>query len=143
MPETMHLVNLGYTYIGVMAAFAIAQLLLLPTNRVHIGHWLIANSSAAVSILFYPNVAYISFENSTTFGALATITAGFFRFFAFSYRKRTFHKNRLVRACMWSALVAVPLIAVPSLSPYQLLIGSSIGALLAAGNFIAILHNPI
>ncbi len=144
MPQSIYLDNLVYVYLGVMGAFAVALLLQLrPTNRVHIGLWLIASFSTAVGVLFYLNVARISFENFTILGPLASITGGFLRFFAFSYRRHTFHKSRLARACMWSSLAAIPFIAVPALSPYRLLIGSSIGTLLAAACFFAILHNPI
>ncbi|MCM0032391.1 sensor histidine kinase [Sandarakinorhabdus limnophila] len=144
MPQSTYLDNLVYVYLGVMGAFAVAQLLQLrPTNRVHIGLWLIASFLSAFGVLFYLNVARISFENFTIFGPLASITGGFLRFFAFSYRRHTFHKSRLARACMWSSLAAIPLIAVPALSPYRLLIGSCIGTLLAAACFFAVLHNPI
>ena len=144
MPETSYVADLTYAYLGLLGAFSTAQLLLMTRdNRVQVGFWLAASLFSAIGTINTPSILNI-FEvaNLSLYGLLASQIGGLSRFLALSYRKRSFNRNRLAEKFFLASVFAVPLIAVPVLNPYKLLIGSCIGVSTSAACLFAALGNP-
>lgn len=144
MPETLYVADLTYAYIGLLGAFIAAQLLLMTRdNRVQVGLWLAASLFSALGTINTPSILNIfDVGNLSLYGILAAQVGGLFRFLALSYRKRSFNTNRLAEKFVLMSVLAIPLIAVPALSPYKLLIGSCIGVSTSAACLFAALGNP-
>jgi len=144
MPETLYVADLTYAYIGLLGAFIAAQLLLMTRdNRVQVGFWLAASLFSALGTINTPSILNIfDVGNLSLYGILAAQVGGLFRFLALSYRKRSFNRNRLAEKFVLMSVLAIPLIAVPALSPYKLLIGSCIGVSTSAACLFAALGNP-
>lgn len=67
---------------------------------------------------------------------------GVCRFFALSYRKRSFDRNCLARVFLWISLLGLIPAVMPQLAPFRLLFSSIVGASISAACFLAMLYNP-
>jgi signal transduction histidine kinase len=136
--------NLAYVYLGLLGAFSVAQLMLMTRyNYVQIGLWLLASFFSALGIIGAPNILTVSGWANLSFNAVASAQiGGLFRFLALSCRNRSFHKNRLARTFFLISVFTIPLVAIPALANYRLLIGSCIGASTSAACLFVALSNP-
>lgn len=143
MSPYAYLTDLAYVYLGLLIAFSVAQVLLWrPSNQVHIALWIGASFFSAIGTAFAPHLlTVVSVEHFGMWGGLAALFGGVLRFFALSYRLRSFHHNRLARSFLWLTLLLMPLTAMPGLSEYRLLFSSIVGASISAACFFAMLHN--
>jgi signal transduction histidine kinase len=144
MPDTSYFTDLTYAYIGLLGAFSAAQVLLITRdNRVQIGLWLAASFFSALGTVNTPHLLNVAdWADLSLYGVLAAQIGGFLRFFSLSYRKHSFNRNRLAETFFLMSAFAIPLVAVPLLGPYKLLIGSCIGASTSAACLFAALDNP-
>jgi signal transduction histidine kinase len=144
MPDTSYFTDLTYAYIGLLGAFSAAQVLLITRdNRVQIGLWLAASFFSALGTVNTPHLLNVADgADLSLYGVLAAQIGGFLRFFSLSYRKHSFNRNRLAETFFLMSAFAIPLLAVPLLGPYKLLIGSCIGASTSAACLFAALDNP-
>lgn len=145
MTQYTYLTDLAYVYLGLLGAFSLAQLLLIgPRNRVHIFLWIGASAFSAIGTAFAPHLlTVVSVANFGVWGGLAALLGGILRFFALSFRQRTFHRNPAARMFFWFAMLGMPLASMPQLSPYRLLVSSLVGASISAACFLAMLNNPV
>lgn len=136
--------NLAYVYLGLLGAFSVAQLMLMTRyNYVQIGLWLLASFFSALGTIGAPHILTVSSWANLSFNAVASAQiGGLFRFLALSCRNRSFHKNRLARTFFLISVFTIPLVAIPALANYRLLIGSCIGASTSAACLFAVLSNP-
>ena len=144
MPETLYVADLTYAYIGLLGAFSAAQLMLMTReNSVKVSLWIAASLFSGLGTINTAHILNASYwENLSLYGILAAQIGGLLRFLALSYRNRSFNRNRLAETFFLVSVLAMPLIAVPALSPYKLLIGSCIGASTTAACLFAALGNP-
>ena len=144
MPETLYVADLTYAYIGLLGAFSAAQLMLMTReNSVKVSFWLAASLFSGLSTINTAHILNATYwENLSLYGILAAQIGGLLRFLALSYRNRSFNRNRLAETFFLVSVLAMPLITVPALSPYKLLIGSCIGTSTTAACLFAALGNP-
>lgn len=144
MPETTYVADLTYAYLGLLMAFSAAQLMLMTReNRVQVGFWLAASFFSALGTVNTPHILNTSdWGNLSLYGVLAAQIGGLLRFLSLSFRKHSFNRDRLAEMFVLMSVFAMPLIAVPALSPYKLLIGSCIGASTSAACLFATMNNP-
>ena len=144
MPGSFYVVDLTYAYLGLLGALSTAQLLLMTrNNRVQVGFWLAASFFSALGTANTPHVLNVTaWADLSLYGVLAALIGGLLRFISLSYRKHSFNRNRLAETFFLLSVVTVPLIAVPGLSPYRLLIGSCVGASISAACLLAATNNP-
>jgi signal transduction histidine kinase len=144
MPETLYVADLTYAYLGLLGAFSAAQLMLMTReNRVQVGLWLAASFFSALGTVNTPHILSTSdWGNLSLYGVLAAQIGGLLRFLSLSFRKHSFNRDRLAEMFVLMSAFAMPLIVVPALSPYKLLIGSCIGASTSAACLFATMNNP-
>lgn len=144
MPETTYVADLTYAYLGLLMAFSAAQLMLMTReNRVQVGFWLAASFFSALGTVNTPHILNTSdWGNLSLYGLLAAQIGGLLRFLSLSFRKHSFNRDRLAEMFVLMSVFAMPLIAVPALSPYKLLIGSCIGVSTSAACLFATMNNP-
>ena len=144
MPETSYLADLTYAYLGLLGAFSAAQLMLMTReNRVQVGLWLAGSFFSALGTVNTPHILNTSdWGNLSLYGVLAAQIGGLLRFLSLSFRNHSFNRDRLAEMFVLMSVFAMPLIAVPALSPYRLLIGSCIGASTSAACLFATMNNP-
>lgn len=144
MPETSYVADLSYAYIALLGAFSAAQLMLMTReNRVQVGLWVAASFFSALGTVNTPHILNTSdWGNLSLYGVLAAQIGGLLRFLSLSFRKHSFNRDRLAEMFVLMSVFAMPLIAVPALSPYRLLIGSFIGASTSAACLFATMNNP-
>lgn len=144
MPETTYVADLTYAYLGLLMAFSAAQLMLMTReNRVQVGFWLAASFFFALGTVNTPHILNTSdLGNLSLYGLLAAQIGGLLRFLSLSFRKHSFNRDRLAEMFVLMSVFAMPLIAVPALSPYKLLIGSCIGVSTSAACLFATVNNP-
>lgn len=144
MPETTYFADLTYAYVGLLGAFSAAQLMLMTReNRVQVGFWLAASFFSALATVNTPHILNTpDWGNLSLYGILAAQIGGLLRFLSLSFRKHSFNRHRLAEMFVLMSVFAMPLIAVPALSPYKLLIGSCIGASTSAACLFATVNNP-
>lgn len=140
-----YLAGLVYIYIGEQLAFGFCLILLAQKGlRTQIALWMLANLFSALGIAASPHVLTIqSIHDLQMWGAFASLAGGICRYFAVSYRQRTFDHDRLSDGLMATALFTTPLVMLSALAQYRLLVVCLIGAAISAACLVAALRNPL
>ncbi|MEI6485315.1 MAG: HAMP domain-containing sensor histidine kinase [Sphingomonadales bacterium] len=133
-----------FAYVGLLGAFSAAQVMLLTRrNRVMVGLWLGASFFSALGLVNTAHfLAASKWGDLSVYGVFASQTGGLLRFLALHYRGRSFNRNSYAEAFFLFSVLAMPLIVIPTLSPYRLMIGSAIGMSTACACGVAALFNP-
>ncbi len=145
MEINQYLTSLVYIYMGEQLAFGLCLILLAQKGlRTHIVFWMLANLFSALGIAASPHVLTIkTIHDLQMWGAFASLAGGICRYFAVSYRQRTFDHDRLGDGIMAAALFATPLVMLAVLDKYLLLIVCLIGATLSIACLVAAVRNPL
>lgn len=145
MNEYAYLTALAYVFLGELVAFSICQLLLVRrSNRVHIALWIVASFFSALGTAFSPHLlTVVSIKNFGVWGGLAALLGGVFRYFAVTYRTKSFHRDRRSRFFLWATMLGLPLSIWTALDPFRLLVMSLVGASISVACFFGMLRNPV
>ena len=140
-----YLTSLVYIYVGEQVAFGLCLILLAQKGlRTHISLWMASNFFSALGIAASPHVLTIkSIHDMQMWGAFASLAGGICRYFAVSYRQRTFDHDRLADGIMAAALFVTPLVMVSTLAQYRLFIVCLIGGAISAACLVAVFRNPL
>lgn len=143
MAQYTYLTDLAYAYLGLLIAFSVAQLLMLHShNKIQVLLWVCASFFSAIGTAFAPHLlTVISVAHFGVWGGIAALLGGVFRFFALSYRQRSFARDKLAWLFLFLSLAGLPFAAMPQASEYRLLISSFVGASISAACFFAALRN--
>ena len=144
MPQILTAADLVYAYLGLLVAFSVAQLLLATHGtRVRIGFWITANLFSAVGVAnaLHPQNSS-EWVNLSQYAVMSVQIGLLCRFLSLSYRKSSFNRDRLAEVFFLMSVFAIPLIAIPALDSYKLLIGSCVGASTSAACSLTAMSNP-
>lgn len=145
MEQFGYLTALAYVFLGELVAFSLCQLLLMRrSNRVHIGLWLVASGLSAVGTAGAPHLlTVVSIKNFEIWAGLAALAGGVGRYFAVTYRRKSFSGDRMSRFFLFLTLAGLPLAIWEPLLPFRLLLTSVVGAAISLACFFGMLNNPI
>lgn len=145
MQQYAYLTALAYVFLGELVAFSVCQLLLMrKSNRVHIALWVMASVFSALGTAFAPHLlTVVSVKNFSIWSGAAALAGGIFRYFAVTYRRKSFHRDRWSRFFFWATIIGVPFATSEALAPFRLLALSLVGASISTACYFGMLRNPV